>query len=517
MPSQKKTLRPQATNLAQIKSDIAGTPVTARSDALEDLTSFFGNPNLNHEALRDKEYHSICEALFCAALADKTILLSGKGVGKAKDRLRNCARALRETVSRGVSKFKGKTVRAIIDHITDTLPTHDGDFLEPLAKDYMQTFVILLDSPTHVGNLALKDGSGWKHCAMFALDRISNLLDGNDSAPASFVIGRDSPVPGTARQSSVGPSSARSRLGGQRGALQVQRNDLLVLLQCLQLLFSAPNAPYMSKRKEVADAVLQVLRLRFDLDKLHRVAFSILSNLLLQTAGDDPALGQYLTRELVPLLGYWWQSRTLDKDELQFLVRDEMLKTMHAISVYLDYLLQDDPAATLLQQLEELLDELWGEYSSRNPRARLQLDDVTFSSLKASAGHFSTDLFALKPLDQHAERRWAFVAVMSRLEFIFLQHSKSNSQRLATEDSQPRKRQRRAGGSNRIHQKLLSSDLDTKLTSLQLLPFFLPLSNLDQEEILTLMEDLLPMVGDKQGLLSSWAMVACARYVFFCG
>lgn len=467
------------------------------------------------EALKDKEYHSICEALFQAALADKTVLLSGKGIGKASERLGYCGKALRETVTHGISKFKGRTVRAIIDHITDTLPTYDGDFFEPLAQDYMQTLVIILDSPTHVENLALKGGAGWEQCVMFLVDRICNLLDGAESAPASVLMGRDSPAPGTARHSSVGPSSARSRLGTQRGAVQVQRNDLLSLLQCLQSLVSAPNAPCMSKRQEVADAVLRVLQLRFDLDKLHRFAFSILNRILLQTAGDDPALGQHLTRELVPLLGYWWQRRTLDKDELQFLVRDEMLKTMHAVSVYLDYLLQDDPAAALLQQLEELLDELWGEYSSRNPRARLQLDDVTFSSLKASTGHFSTGLFALKPFRQHAERRWAFVEVMSRLEFIFLQHSKCNSQRLMTEDSQPRKRQRRAGGANRIHQKMLSSDAATKLTSLQLLPFFLPVSNLDQDEILTVMEDLLPMIGDKQGLLSSWAMIACARYVHF--
>lgn len=465
------------------------------------------------EALKDKEYHSICEALFHAALVDKTVLLSGKGAGKANERLGYCGKALRETVTHGISKFKSKTVRAIIDHITDTLPTYDGDFLEPLAQDYMQTLVTILDSPTHVENLALKDGSGWKQCVMFLVDRISNLLDGADSAPASILIGRDSPVPGTARQSSVGPSSARSRLGTQRGAGQFQRNDLLSLLQCLQSLFSAPNAPCMSKRQEVADAVLRILRLRFDLDKLHRFAFSILNRILLQTAGDDPALGQHLTRELVPLLGYWWQRRTLDKDELQFLVRDEMLKTMHAISVYLDYLLHDDPEAALLQQVEELLDELWAEYSSRNPRARLQLDDVTFSSLKVPPGHFATELFALKSFRQHGERRWALVEVMSRLEFLFLQHSKSNSQRLATEDTQPRKRQRRAGGSNRIHQKMLSSDVATKLTSLQLLPFFLPLSDLDQGEILTVMEDLLPMIGDKQGELSSWAMIACARYV----
>ncbi|KAK2605454.1 hypothetical protein N8I77_008288 [Diaporthe amygdali] len=510
MPPRKGVLRPQVTNILQLKTDINGTAVTARSEALQDLISFFGNPSLRHDALKDKEYHSICEALFHAALVDRTVLLSGKGIGKANERLGYCGKALRETVAHGVSKFKGKTVRAVIDHITDTLPTHDGDFFEPLAQDYMQTLVILLDNPTHVENLALKDASGWKQCVVFLVDRICSLLDAADSALASSLLGRDSPIPGTARHSSVGPSSARSRLGSQRGAFQVQRNDILSLLQCLQSLVSAPNAPCMSKRQEVTNAVLRVLRLRFDLDKLHRFSFSILNHILLQTAGDDPALGQHLTRELVPLLGYWWQRRTLDKDELQFSVRDEMLKTMHAISVYLDYLLQDDPSAVLLQQLEELLDELWGEYSSRNSRARLRLDDVTFSSLKVSPGHFATDLFALKPFNQNAERRWALVEIMSRLEFIFLRHSKSNSQRLTTQDSQPRKRQRRAGGSNRIHQKMLASNVATKLTSLQLLSFFLPLSNLDQEEIMTVMEDLLPMIGDKQGPLSSWAMIACA-------
>jgi serine-protein kinase ATM len=465
--------------------------------------------------LKDKDYYSICESLFHAALNDKRIVSSGKGTGAAIERLRLCGKALRETVSHGVSKFKGKTARAVIGHIMDTLPTSDGDLFEPLAQDYMHTLLILLEMPPLVESLALKDGSAWKQCVVFLVDIISNMLDGNDSAPASVLTGRDSPAPGTARQSSVAPSSARSRLGTHRGAAQVQRNDLLLLLQCLQSLVSAPNAPCMSNRKEVADAVLRVLRLRFDLDKLHRCCFSILNTLLLQTAGDDPALGQYLTKELVPLLGFWWQRRSLDKDELQFLVRDEMLKAMHAFSVYLDYLLQDDPAAALLQQLEELLDELWAEYSSRNPRAHLQLDDVSFSSLKDSYGQFATDVFALKPFKQPAERRWAFVAVMSRLEFVFLQHSKSNSQRLPAEDSQPRKRQRRAGGSNRIHQKLLSSDATIKLTALHLLPFFLPLSHFDQEEILTLMEDLLPMISDKHGTLSSWAMVACARYVRF--
>jgi hypothetical protein len=51
-----------------------------------------------------------------------------------------------------------------------------------------------------------------------------------------------------------------------------------------------------------------------------------------------------------------------------------------------------------------------------------------------------------------------------------------------------------------------------KLTAIQLIPFFLSISSTEEEELLLVVEDLMPMIGDKQGLLSSWAMIACARY-----
>lgn len=461
--------------------------------------------------LKNKEYHGLCEALFHAALADKQVLLTGKsGVKTANTRLDLCARALRDTIANGVTKLRGNTVKAVIDHIIDTLPDPDGSFFEPLARNYIQTLETLLANPVHVENLALLDGEGWLKCVDFFIAEISRLFEGVDSSLAGLgFVGRESPVPGTAH-SSIIPSNGRLRNLSQRGTGHPQQNDLLPLIQCLLSLMSAPNAPYMIRRQEISDSVLRVLRLRLNFGKLHRLAFATLNCLILQTAGDDPTLGRTLTVELLPLLSYWWQPRTLDNDELLFSVRDEMLKTIHSIHLYLDSLLHEASSATLLSNVEDLLDNLWSEYSQRSHHSRLRLDDLLFSSITLPPSHFSTSSFTLRPFNQDAERRWALVETIAQLEDIFIRHTRDNSQRPGSGDEQPRKKQRIAGGSHRIHQKMLSSDSAVTLTALQLIPFFLPRNSASGDDISIIVDDLIPIISDKQGLVSSWAMIASA-------
>lgn len=465
--------------------------------------------------------------MFKSALDDKGAFLDGKGSKKAStaaaERLNACGKALREIVTHGLSKLRPNTVRAVIDHIMDTLPDRHDTFFEPLASDYMQTLVVLFGSPVYVESLAFQvfqvprdnkpNTNGWIICVDFFVRRICHLLDGADDTSSPGLVGRDSPGPGTARHSSVGPSSARSRLLHQHGSGQIQRNDLLAPLECLLSLVSASNAPCKLRHQEVSDVVVRILRLHLKLDRLHRIAFAILNRILLQAAGEDVALGLTQTREVVPLLSHWWQPRALDNDELLFAVRDEILKTIHAIHLYLNSPLQEDSSGDLISQVEDLLDDvLWGEYSQRNHRSRLRLDDLTFSSMTTISEQFNTRIFSIRPFAQDAERRWALLEVMSRLEYICSRYTRSSSQRPTTEEEQPRKKQRISGGSNRIHQKLLSSDVATKLTALQLVPFLLSTNSPEEEDLLSVVEDLMPMIGDKHDLLSSWAMIACARY-----
>lgn len=436
------------------------------------------------------------------------------GYKTAAERLGICGQALRTLVTHGISRLKINTVRAVIDHITDALPDRDGDFCQPLVKSYLETLAILLGNPVHVETLASVNGEKWVSCVDFILDRISSLVEGaNSSVTGLVLVSRDSPAPGNAGQSSTAYANGRLHASSQRSQVQSQQHELLSLTQALLSLISASNAPYLLRCRQISDAILQVLRQRINFGSLHRVAFGILNCILLKTAGDDPSLGNTITKQVVPLLSYWWLPRAIDTDEMLLSVKDEMLMTMHGIHLHLDHLLQESQSGALLGELEDLLDNLWTEYSQRSSQTRLRLEDIIFSSLAVPSGHFRTDLFALRPFTQDAERRWALLDTMSVLESIFLRHTGSNEQRLDTQDEQPRKKQRLAGSSNRLHQKMTSSDAAVKLTALQLTSFLLPRSNRSGIDIVTTMDDLIPIISDKQGALTSWAMIACARYV----
>lgn len=436
------------------------------------------------------------------------------GYKTARARLDVSGQALRLAVVHGVSKLKPNTVRALIDHINDMLPESEGDIFESLAREYVQILKVILEHSVHVENLALSDAGGWLSCVDLLVTRLSRLLDAADSSGSGpGVINRDSPGPGTARHSSAPQGSGLSRLSSQRGATQLTQIEVSSLVQSLLALVAASNAPCMLRRHEISHVVLGVLHLRLNFGKLQRAAFAVLNCVLLKTAGDDPAFGQVTATEVIPLLSYWWQPRALDNDELLFSVKDEMLKTIHVVRLYLESLLREAESPALLDALEDLLDSLWAEYSQRSLQSRLRLEDLTFSTACLPSGHFSTDLFALRPYTSGAERRWAVIETMAHLEVIFLQHTGNNSQRISAEDAddQPRKKQRLAGGMHRIRRKLLASDQALKFSALQLIPFFLPNSMAPAEDTPRFVDSLVPIISDKQGMLSSWAMIACAR------
>lgn len=432
-------------------------------------------------------YHHLLEALFTAARVDQSLLATEKsGYKTALERLAFCGQALRDLVNHGVSKFKNNTVKAVIDHITQTLPDRDGVFSAPLTRNYLEALAALLGYPVHVETLASKDGDGWVSCVDFIVARIVFLAEG---------------------------TSLSNRTSSQRAQAQSQQLELISLLQSLLSLVSASNAPCILRSQQISDAVLEVLKLPTNFGKLHRMAFGTLNRILLTTAGDDPGLGRHIATKVIPLLTLWWEPLAADNDKMLLSVRDEMMMTIHGIHLYLDSNLHDSFSAALLGQLEDLLDKMWKEYSQRSAQTRLQLTDLTFSSMTLPRGHFSTDLFALRPFANDAERRWAVLDNMACLERIFQRHNSASSQRpdTAEDEEQPRKKPRLSGTSNRLHQSSLSSEAGVRLTVLQLLPFLLARSSISGEEIAATMDDLIPVISDKQGVFSSWAMIACAR------
>lgn len=420
--------------------------------------------------------------------------------------------AVRALITFCVAKLKKpKVVTYVIDHLMDVLSADYIWMVPKVIANHLRSLNTMLGHSPHVETLTIEDarrGNRWLKCADFILTRMASVLKEIKSSTSGLeVFGQDSSLPGTY-------SARLETISQMRGSSEQQQRELALLLQCLNSMLSAPTAPCMEWRGRIAEAVFDALRLRLTRGQMQKFAFAILNCLLVQAASNDPNLGRMIATEVIPLIGYWWQSRASVTDEYTSSFRDEILKTIHAIHLHLEDILRKTPSATLSSQLEDLLDTLWNEYSQRSQQARLGLDDLTFSSLGLPAGHLRTSTFALRPFLQDAERRWVVLETVSRLEHLFARCSDKSSQQVDTADSNDdsrRKRRRFLAGKNRIHQKLLSPNLEVTLTALQLIPFFLTCSTANEEEVVSIVDDLIPIISNKTGMLSSWAMIACAR------
>lgn len=467
----------------------------------------------------DDNYHSVFEALFQCTLLEKQNYFSAKKGSKAASstRLENCAKALKVVVSHGAPKIKRKTARALIDHITQVLPGPDEDFVAPLLQDYTRAFTALIEHPANVENFAVLNGELWFSCVDFCILAVSRFLETGDRGSAS--LSRASPAPGTAPTAlSLAFSSGRSgsssahRLQGQVSG-QIGSVEATHYLTCLNTLLSTTHAPVQERASEVADLALRVLEMRqVKLGTLQQVAFACINNLLAHISTDDIALGKRLARDLVPLISHWWPPQK--RDAMTNTIRDEILKTLYSIHLFLDSLTREPTEDQSLRELEDLLDVLWSEYSKREDRGRLLVDDLTFTGLTLPTDHPRTGVFSLRPYNQIAEQNWALMEIMAILEALYSRNSKRDGSRHGGEDEeQPRKRRRTVGDARGVMKNITSLDPGMRLTALQLLPFIFQQKQFSAEEVAESLDILSTLISDKQPSVGSWAMLACARYV----
>ncbi|KAL2017023.1 hypothetical protein VTK56DRAFT_2667 [Thermocarpiscus australiensis] len=501
-------------NFKEVAGRLVSSTATTRKDAVENLLAYFkavdnGSQSQRQNPFDDKSYHSLYEALFRCALLEKESYFGSKKSGKpsatasASARLEKCAEALRMTVRHGATRIKRKTAKAIIDHITQVLPGPDDNYVAPLLKDYVKALSTFLDIPSNVENLAAFSAGSWETCLEFCVDALSRYLETGDRDSGSF--SRASPAPGTtARSGSVATSQGSGQIGGQMA---------VEFLSCLNSLMAAPNAPVGRKADKASNMVLQILQLRqMKIGELQKVAFSTFNIIFRHIQADDVSLSKRLVRDLIPLLSHWWQPRALSRDAMLNSIRDEMLKTIYGTRLYLESLLRETADESFFQDVEELLDALWSDYSRREERARLQLDDITFTGMRLPPDHPHTAVFSLRPYNQAGEQNWALMENIAILEAAYSRYCQREHSQEHPDDGQPRKRRRMAGSPNRIHQKIQSLDPAVRLSALQLIPFLAKQKQPSLEDIVESITDLSKCVTAKEGTVASWAMLACSSF-----
>ena len=137
----------------------------------------------------DKGCHKIFESLFRFVAVERTSYNRASSKGASSTRLSTCASVLRIAVDVFLRNLRYKTLRAIVDHITETLPTPEEGLWEPLSAGYTKCLVALLHYPPHVEHLS---SSEWDKLMSFCLRSLGLMEDDSQTSfRDSFRTGLD--------------------------------------------------------------------------------------------------------------------------------------------------------------------------------------------------------------------------------------------------------------------------------------------------------------------------------------
>lgn len=401
----------------------------------------------------------------------------------------------------------------MIDHITQTLPAPEGGYVKPLLPGYIKALLALFSLPAVTELLGTYEATAWFECIDFVLEIVEWHLGSNGGSATPL---RDSPAPGTPLAVSLPASTFRSTAtsSSQRDGPGVHHAVLTNLLECIQLLVSATNAPIIKRSEAVTSTVLQCVRIRsLGLSPVLQLGFSILNSIVQVTQIEDIAHTNTLVIELLPVIHQWWQAKTTSQENaLLNSIQVEALRLLLNISPNIEHLvLRAD--ANFIAELEELCDRLWSEYSNRDVRGQLQQDDITYSVIPQHPHAFTLQIFSLRPYIIEAERRWAVLQVLGLFESMLWKQSQSqHSGDGADDEEHPRKRRRLRADVSRLRQNLQSPRESIQLTALQLLPFFVSHVQLPLNDVGEILSILSALVSHKSPKLAVWATVASARY-----
>ncbi|KAL8974650.1 MAG: hypothetical protein Q9197_001111 [Variospora fuerteventurae] len=493
--------------LTRIRSNV----MKDRSDGLADLKHIISQkrnrPKI--ELLSDKAYHQIFEALFTLATLESSAFFRSKSNSQksgATSRLSSCANVLRILAELGVAKLRLKTVKALLDHITQTLPNPSGGYCEPLASGYFKALRAVLEHAAHPEHLSNEE---WNGLVDFSVQAFKNLVGSADDDTAAPAIGDDEGSNDRGRLSRSATPSIRLASATQRsnGTSSVkQRNDGLGppvedIIACLKYLASTSNAPVLDKAHLIADTMFYFLSTSTHRAPVQQAAFETVNAVLSRASTNDVSLTLHSVSELVPIVKRRWSIKSST-------LKDHMMASLLLVEPYLAHAIvkySEDEAL----DLQGLIDVMRDEYCRRHNKDQLQVDDLDFVSMTTGTRKerpLSNLAMRLRFGLGKAESPWSLLYLSAVMTAALTRRVEAIDDRV--QDHHLAKRRKKETPIDSVFRRLKLPGMADRVYALQMLCFLFDMVPLDPTVLQVHLETILQYVSDKNASLCSWAMLA---------
>ncbi|KAG8530380.1 uncharacterized protein KY384_004882 [Bacidia gigantensis] len=461
------------------------------------------------EWIDDKSYHAILEAVFRVVKVDSSQLARATKytVSKISARLSTCASLVRTIVEVGLRKLRSRSVKAIVDHIIQSLPTSDGDYCEPLLIDYFKALSTLLSYHAHVDHLNTDD---WHELTGFCIQVTGDLNKAAYSPESENSIFIES---NGLRKRPVMPASVSSersnglsKTNSQSLAFPQMQGSNEDVLMCLKLAISTSSAPVMEQAESILEVILLLLRSYPHLAKIHQTCYEVVEHIMARTIVNDITMSLKLLNDLIPLIQRSWQRAT-------FAQRESMLAIILQGQILLPSLLRSTTHLDVRVHLEALLETMRVQYCGRKGREQLLLEDIDLTDIESQA--FLESPLSLKAASIRlgvfkAEEPWCVVYACSSIYAALEEDAKV---RLEKEDESRKHVKRRK--MNRWSEDLLDfvqiAQNQTRLYAIQTVAFVFDRQHFEDSSLTRILETLMSQLTNDDVTMMSWAIFAIMR------
>lgn len=472
---------------------------------------------------KDDSYHTVLESVFRAAKIDKSVYARASKSTKTRveGRLSACAALVRTVVEVGLRKLRYKTVKALVEHIIQTLQTADGGYCVPLAADYFRALATLLEYKAHPEHFLEDD---WHEVVDFCvqaahdLNRPSELNESGLSNGGNFLNGSRSNRDGPSRSTTPSTTSVHghkpsNNISQRTADSQLKGSDDQIVL-CLQHLVSVPNAPVSDRADIVLATLIEMLQSYQKISSTQQSAFECINSIMSRIVATNIDLPLRTMKSVIPLLRRFWEPKagaaTLNDALLAFLSYGEIL---------LPRMISEDQTSDCNATLQALIEVFRNDYCSRRPRGQLQLDDLVPLGLGRSESKqmpLSTRTLQVRLDGLRAESAWCLIARSAAITVALESATIAREDQLDGDGEEVRdsKRQKLEHPMDDVLHHVKGSSLPEKLYGLQMFVFIYDSLQFDEGTLQCHLDALLPCLSESDGSMMSWAMLAMTAYVF---